>query len=177
MARALTFWANAATRYLSRLAKLGTEYYFFGGGGAINAGVLGTFYLPSFSAETSVLGTLSTRLYKLVRVLADLPRGGAIVETRSTATHTWVESTADYIFTDPPFGGNLMYSELNFLWEAWLRVFTNNKPEAIENEVQGKTLAEYQRLMTECFKEYYRWHRGRRLGFRPHAPEAAARGG
>ena len=62
----------------------------------------------------------------------------------------------DYIFTDPPFGGNLMYSELNFLWEAWLRVFTNNKPEAIENKVQGKGLPEYQRLMMECFKEYYR---------------------
>lgn len=49
-----------------------------------------------------------------------------------------------------------MYSELNFLWEAWLKVFTNNKPEAIENKVQGKGLAEYQHLMTECFKEYYR---------------------
>lgn len=66
------------------------------------------------------------------------------------------DSSMDYIFTDPPFGGNLMYSELNFLWEAWLRVFTNNKSEAIENKVQGKGLQEYQRLMTECFKEYYR---------------------
>lgn len=64
--------------------------------------------------------------------------------------------TIDYIFTDPPFGGNLMYSELNFLWESWLKVFTNNKPEAIENKVQGKGLAEYKRLMTECFREFYR---------------------
>jgi len=64
--------------------------------------------------------------------------------------------SVDYVFTDPPFGGNLMYSELNFLWEAWPKVFTNNKPEAIENKVQGKGLPEYQRLMTECFKEYYR---------------------
>ena len=49
-----------------------------------------------------------------------------------------------------------MYSELNFLWEAWLEVFANNEREAIENKPQGKGLAEYQRLMTECFKEYYR---------------------
>mgnify|MGYP001950492568 FL=1 len=49
-------------------------------------------------------------------------------------------ATVDYIFTDPPFGGNLMYSELNFLWEAWLKVFTNTKPEAITNKVQGKGL-------------------------------------
>jgi hypothetical protein len=33
-----------------------------------------------------------------------------------------------------------MYSELNFLWEAWLKVFTNNKPEAIVNKVQKKGL-------------------------------------
>ncbi|KFI37479.1 DNA methylase, partial [Peptococcaceae bacterium SCADC1_2_3] len=52
--------------------------------------------------------------------------------------------------------GNLMYSELNFLWEAWLRVFTTNKPEAIVNKTQDKGLLEYQQLMTRCFQEYYR---------------------
>src|SRR5690606_7978250 len=74
-----------------------------------------------------------------------------------SAERSEIESDSmDYIFTDPPFGGNLMYSELNFLWEAWLRVFTNNQSEAIENKTQSKGLLEYQRLMTECFKEYYR---------------------
>ena len=47
-------------------------------------------------------------------------------------------SCFDYIFIDPPFGANLNYSELNSLWEAWLKVSTDNKPEAIENKVQGK---------------------------------------
>ena len=49
-----------------------------------------------------------------------------------------------------------MYSELNFLWEAWIKVFTNNQPEAIVNQTQRKTLAEYQDLMQLCFKEFYR---------------------
>lgn len=49
-----------------------------------------------------------------------------------------------------------MYSELNFLWEAWLRVFTNNKPEAIINKVQRKDLTIYQLLMESSFKEFYR---------------------
>lgn len=49
-----------------------------------------------------------------------------------------------------------MYSELNFLWEALFRVFTNNKPEAIENSTQGKGPREYQELMEKCFAEYYR---------------------
>jgi hypothetical protein len=43
-----------------------------------------------------------------------------------------------------------MYSELNFLWEAWLRVFTNNTPEAIMNDIQQKGLVEYQGIMQKC---------------------------
>lgn len=49
-----------------------------------------------------------------------------------------------------------MYSELNFLWEAWLKVFTNNNFEAIINNTQLKYLSEYRDLMTESFKEMYR---------------------
>lgn len=49
-----------------------------------------------------------------------------------------------------------MYSELSFLWEAWLKVKTNNGTEAIMNSSQSKGLAEYQTLMTACFREYYR---------------------
>ncbi|RMH44964.1 MAG: DNA methylase, partial [Gammaproteobacteria bacterium] len=51
---------------------------------------------------------------------------------------------------------NLMYSELNFLWEAWLGVFTNNEPEAVVNKSQRKGLPEYQALMEAAFLEFYR---------------------
>lgn len=49
-----------------------------------------------------------------------------------------------------------MYSELNFLWEAWLRVLTNNHDEAIMNNMQHKDLLEYQNLMHANFDEFYR---------------------
>jgi hypothetical protein len=49
-----------------------------------------------------------------------------------------------------------MYSELNFLWESWLKVKTNNKPEAIINKTQGKDLQSYFELMKAAFLEYYR---------------------
>jgi hypothetical protein len=49
-----------------------------------------------------------------------------------------------------------MYSELNYLAESWLKVFTNNRSEAIENEYQHKSLDDYSRLMTQCFREAYR---------------------
>jgi hypothetical protein len=55
-----------------------------------------------------------------------------------------------------PFGANLNYSELNYLWESWLKVITNNQLEAIENKGQGKTLNNYRNLMTGCFREAFR---------------------
>lgn len=65
-------------------------------------------------------------------------------------------NSIDYIFTDPPFGGNIMYSELNYIYESWLKLFTNNKEEAITNSTQGKGIFQYQAIMTKCFAEYYR---------------------
>ena len=49
-----------------------------------------------------------------------------------------------------------MYSELNYLWESWLKIKTDNSTEAIQNKSQGKGFDEYQLLMTGCFREYYR---------------------
>jgi len=49
-----------------------------------------------------------------------------------------------------------MYSELNFIWEAWLKVYTNIQKEGIINQNQNKGLTEYNTLMLEAFKEYYR---------------------
>jgi hypothetical protein len=80
----------------------------------------------------------------------------AIVSTQSAERLAIPADSIDYIFTDPPFGANIMYSELNSLWEAWLKVRTNTKREAVENRGQGKSLAEYQEIMEKCFAEYYR---------------------
>jgi len=49
-----------------------------------------------------------------------------------------------------------MYSELNSIWEGWLKVTTNNKEEAIINKEQKKSLFDYQSLMYKSFKEFYR---------------------
>lgn len=66
------------------------------------------------------------------------------------------DNSIDYIFTDPPFGSNINYSEMNFLWESWLEVFTNPENEAIINRVQGKKITDYKMLMKMAFTEMYR---------------------
>ncbi|WP_434073123.1 DNA methyltransferase [Moorella naiadis (nom. illeg.)] len=119
-----------------------------------NGPLSGTLYISSMNAETNPLWVFEGKRTDFAKafIVEDL----SMISTRSTSIFTFDYHSFDYIFTDPPFGSNLMYSELNFLWEAWLRVFTNNKPEVIENKVQGKGLPEYQQLMTRCFQEYYR---------------------
>lgn len=114
----------------------------------------GTLFIPSLWTENSSLKLLLYKLKDLVKV--NFPKKSNLAAMVSSSTHLRNVNAIDYIFTDPPFGGNLMYSELNFLWEAWLKVFTNNRSEAIVNSVQRKGLAEYQRLMEACFKECYR---------------------
>ena len=62
----------------------------------------------------------------------------------------------DYIFVDPPFGANIQYSELNFLWESILGIFTDSTQDAIESPILNKTLSDYQRLMERSFSEFLR---------------------
>lgn len=118
----------------------------------------GTLYVPSLNGEQNWLNIFSSRIDVTQRAIAAarLTKRDAVVHVGSAGSVSMPDSCIDYIFTDPPFGGNLMYSELNFLWESWLRVRTNNGPEAIENKAQKKGLTEYQRLISECFAEYYR---------------------
>lgn len=121
--------------------------------------VSGTMFIPSLWTENSSRKLLGYKIndFKKLNKLTDINALNVVVEANTTSNNSMKkQNTVDYIFTDPPFGANLMYSELNFLWEAWLKVFTNNKPEAIVNQTQGKGLLEYQRLMEACFKEYYR---------------------
>jgi 16S rRNA G966 N2-methylase RsmD len=122
------------------------------------AGILaGTLYVPSNQIEYSVLEMISYRIADVASYLGKRDKTTRqLVFTGSTATTLIPDNSLDYIFVDPPFGANISYSELNFLWEAWLKVFTNIAPEAIENRAHGKSLDDYRSLMSICFKEAFR---------------------
>ena len=143
------FWSiNSIQNYINKKQS-------FGGGGG---GVSGTLYIPSLIQEKNLFDVYYRKIKKIQKLpIYQKADTNPLISTQSLSYVLKInKESIDYIFIDPPFGGNLMYSELNFLWEAWLKVFTNNKPEAIINKVQRKGLLEYQELMTRCFKEYYR---------------------
>lgn len=66
------------------------------------------------------------------------------------------DNSIDYIFTVPPFGENIYYSDLNILIESWHGVRTASETEVIVDRVKEKTLLDYQRMMSDCFSNYYR---------------------
>ena len=116
----------------------------------------GTIYIPSLNIEQNPIEVLRRKIKSFVKSYYS-ERGNSIISISSSTQLSTVKSDAfDYIFVDPPFGANLMYSELSSIWEGWIKVITNTKEEAIINKVQHKTLFDYQTLMNRSFREFYR---------------------
>ncbi|QZT35201.1 site-specific DNA-methyltransferase [Caldalkalibacillus thermarum TA2.A1] len=128
------------------------------GGGLFALGTVGgTLYIPSISAERNIIEAVQNKMNTPTLISRFANRFNISINVGSMTKVEFISNNQlDYIFTDPPFGANIMYSELNSLWESWQKVFTNNRSEAIVNSTHGKGLLEYQRLMEACFKEYYR---------------------
>lgn len=115
----------------------------------------GILYIPSFQAEYNVLSAFESKLKSLSRL--EIDKSEFIQTTQSSTDFINIpDNSIDYIFIDPPFGDNLMYSELNFPWESWLKVFTNNIDEAIINKGQNKDKDGYKDLLINCFAQFFR---------------------
>lgn len=153
------FWGAAkdCQSYATRMIKINIKRLLFGGGQFMGF-VGGTLYVPSLHGEQSTLKSIATKTKKVASNYRNrMEQSGVIIGSGSlSSSDTQPDESIDYIFLDPPFGSNISYSELNFLWESWLKIWTNIEPEAIENDAHSKTLDDYRHLMTKCFREAYR---------------------
>jgi len=153
------FWGAAkdCQSYATRMIKINIKRLLFGGGQFMGF-VGGTLYVPSLHGEQSTLKSIASKVKKIPSNYKNkMAQVDVIISTGSLSfSESQPSKSIDYIFLDPPFGSNISYSELNFIWESWLKVLTNIEPEAIENDAHGKTLDDYRYLMTKCFREAYR---------------------
>jgi DNA-directed RNA polymerase subunit RPC12/RpoP len=146
----------------TKLNQLHLKNYVFGGGGCNPGPRKGVIYTPSIGLESAVTKLLIERLKTQIRAFKSYPTQSypSTILSLSSASQlngdVRLDGVLDYVFIDPPFGSNLMYSELSHTWESWLKVFTNNQSEAIENKTQGKSVDEYRRIMTDCFSYIFR---------------------
>ncbi len=115
----------------------------------------GTLYASSLPIEKNVIKGNYEKIPNIRDSIINNIYDDSLISTESSTKENQTLSSIDYVFVDPPFGGNLMYSELNSLWESWLKVNSNNNDEAIINKTQKKEMIEYQSLMEGCFINFY----------------------
>ncbi len=150
----LLFFVEQAIWGMSFLNRYGPSHF-----SQTNRQLNGVYYIASQHAEVSPWYNLEGKLGRLTKTFghayAKLNRM-ALATTSTTTDLGLPDASIDYIFTDPPFGENIYYADLNFLVELWHRVWTNPEPEAIVDRAKHKALLDYQRLMQKCFEEYCR---------------------
>lgn len=133
------------------------------GGSQVNRQLTGVYYVGAQHSECTPWYNLSGKFERLVKAFSEfkVELGNAALNTGTAARLPLPDGCIDYVFTDPPFGENIPYAELNFLVEAWHGVMTQAKLDAIvdrakENRAAQKSVDDYRRLMADCFKEYFR---------------------
>jgi len=153
-AQMAAYLAFAFTSLYQRVTRL-SEFRFWGG-----SGNTARYNVPFIFNETNVFTTFERKARSiqdhLETTASHYGRQSIVVRNSATSLDYLPDESVDLIFTDPPFGGNINYSDMNFLWESWLGTFTDTTDEAITNKVQGKGVEEYQNLMARSLAECYR---------------------
>ena len=150
----LLYFVEQAIWGMSILARYAPTHY-----SQVNQYLSGVYYVGSQISEVSPRYNLGNKLSRLVKTFGQAPTrepSGCVMTASTTAPLDIPDNSVDYVFTDPPFGENIYYADLNFLVESWHGVLTNAAPEAIVDRFKKKGLPEYQRLMQRCFEEYQR---------------------
>ena len=147
----LVFWFTASLSRVSRLNRYMQQHNRHVGP------LAGTLFIGPIQAEISPFYFFEEKIVDITSAMSSLSNSrNFIVSTGSSAKINLSNNSVDFIFTDPPFGDNLIYSELNFLVEAWLGVFTNQGQEAVIAKSQNKRLGEFETLIRAVFFECYR---------------------
>lgn len=145
-------FTGISTRLVAKL----TGYQF---GKRGNVPISGTLHVASFVAEKNVLIAFSDRVGEILKHAREFPIGDARVRVGSASNLSDVAGDAvDYVFTDPPFGSNIFYADVNLVWESWLGQYTDQTNEAVVHikHKDKNTLPDYARLMTDAFREMNR---------------------
>lgn len=115
----------------------------------------GVLYISALPVEKNVFLGLRRKIKTIAdafRTLSGTEGNVQVVQGTGAKTHLG-DASVDYVFMDPPFGGNIPYSEVNFIAEAWLRRPTAPRDEAIISSAQQKSVSDYEALLTGVFRE------------------------
>lgn len=154
----LLYFVEQAIVGMSILARYAPTHY-----SQVNQQLSGVYYVGSQIIDPNPSYILDGKLSRLIKAFSTFTStaGNVWIGTGSSSKLCIPDESIDYIFTDPPFGDNIPYSELNLLVEAFLAVITNPQEEAIvdrskEDKSAQKGIEEYHDLLRSVMGEYFR---------------------
>ncbi len=126
------------------------------------------YWIPDDYIEENVLWRFLDRLENVALAKAELKHylenskvsnaGNTfdVIQKSSINLDHLEDESIDYLFTDPPYGDVIQYSELSFVWNTWLEFEFDITKELIVNPVQNKDSNYFLREIEEFFKESFR---------------------
>lgn len=125
-----------------------------------------TYYVSAVHFEWNVLELFERKVRAALRAQAWRDRerpgagGGARYRTASADRLDHLDAdSVDYVFTDPPFGSNIFYSDMNLFQEAWLGAVTDPATEAVIHtggRRRDGSAERYEGLLAGAFSEAFR---------------------
>ena len=155
--QALRFWllsynASHSTTMTRVVAKAGQDDL------VVTSAQPGVLYISGLPVEKNVFEGLRRKMATITKAFGVIHGRKGIVKVleSSSCRVDLPDASIDYVFTDPPFAGNIPYAEVNFINEAWLGRYTDRTDEIIVSDHQGKTTVEYGDLLTQALGEVNR---------------------
>ena len=120
------------------------------------------YWLPARAQELNPLWYFENRVHKSLEALHDLAAQGApysraqasVCDSRALPLES---GSVDYIFTDPPYGGEgIQYGELSLLWCLWLGEQPQLEREIAFNPYRGLDQKHYEQGLCDVFAESFR---------------------
>lgn len=129
-----------------------------------------TYYIAPVYYEWNVFDLFSRKLNAVIRSDHALFGRQPMLDGLSSRDVTYHITSADclshleaacvdYVFTDPPFGSNIFYSDMNLFQEAWLGRVTEHSSEAVVHTTGRKkngAMERYANLLRAAFQEAWR---------------------
>jgi hypothetical protein len=129
-----------------------------------------TYYIAPVYYEWNVFELFERKVEAAIRADAEILDAAPLFADTKEDSVTYTLASADrlahledasvhYVFTDPPFGSNIFYSDMNLFHEAWLGKITDHAHEAVMHTTGKKksgAAKRYESLLRKAFEEAHR---------------------
>lgn len=109
-----------------------------------------------FRFENRVKNLIDSKIKLKERIKEIDNKIGDYTVSKKSALALTEEEVIDYIFTDPPYGEAIQYSELSFIWNSWLNEEYEIKEEVIINPEQNKGDEDFNNLLFKALDNIYK---------------------